>query len=178
MNKTFAAAAAFGLLALAPAITLAQDFGAAFSGFDTGSNQPIQIEADKLEVRDPEQLAIYTGNVVVRQGDTVMEAPELRVFYSGEAQGDTPGSEVSRLEAGVGVVVRSGDRTASGDQAILDMSQDLVTMTGNVVLTEGTNVVRGERLIVNLATDEGRMEGGRVQTLITPGSESDQPQSQ
>lgn len=175
--KTFLAAAALGLLPLLPASAAAQDFGAAFSGFSTGSDEPIQIEADKLEVRDPEQLAIYTGSVVVRQGETVMEAPELRVYYSGEAEGDTPGSEVSRLEAGVGVIVRSGDRTASGDQAVLDMMQDIVTMTGNVVLTEGTNVVRGERLIVNLATDEGRMEGGRVQTLITPGSASNgQPQ--
>ena len=48
------------------------------------------------------------------------------------------------------------------------MAQDLVTMTGNVVLTQGANVVRGERLVVNLATKQGRMEGGRVQTLITP----------
>lgn len=162
--------AALGLLALTSSAASAQDFGAAFAGFDSGSNEPIQIEADRLEVRDPEQLAIYTGNVIVRQGSTILEAPELRVFYSGTPEGtDAPGSEVERLEAGVGVTVRSGDRTASGDTAVLDMAQEIVTMTGNVVLTEGENVVRGERLIVNLATDEGRMEGGRVQTLINPG---------
>ena len=168
--RVLLATVALAMSALVPAGASAQDFGAAFAGFDTGSDEPIQIEADRLEVRDPEQLAIYSGNVIVRQGATVLEAPELRVFYTGESAGpDAPGSEVERLEAGGGVVVRSGDRTASGDQAILDMAQDIVTMTGNVVLTEGTNVVRGERLIVNLETDEGRMEGGRVQTLITPG---------
>jgi lipopolysaccharide export system protein LptA len=48
------------------------------------------------------------------------------------------------------------------------MQQDTVTMTGNVVLTQGPNVVRGERLVVNLKSKQGRMEGGRVQTLITP----------
>lgn len=173
--RMFLVLAALGLLALAPASSFAQDFGAAFSGFNTGSDQPIQIEADSLEVRDSEQLAIYTGNVVVRQGDTVLEAPRLQVFYAGEpTTPDTPGAQVQRLEAGTGVTVRSGDRTASGDQAVLDMAQDMVTMTGNVVITEGTNVVRGERLIVNLATDEGRMEGGRVQTLITPGQTNSQ----
>ena len=173
--RKFLVSAVLAPLALSPTISLAQDFGAAFSGFDTGSDQPIQIEADRLEVRDADKLAIYSGNVIVRQGETVLEAPQLQVFYSGQPAGpDAPGSEVERLEAGTGVTVRSGDRTASGDLAVLDMSQDLVTMTGNVVLTEGTNVVRGERLIVNLATDEGRMEGGRVQTLISPGETSSQ----
>jgi lipopolysaccharide export system protein LptA len=147
----------------------AQDFGAAFSGFDTGSGDPIQIEADKLEVRDIEKVAIYSGNVRVVQGGTLLEAPELRVFYAGESpESGKPGSGISRIEAGPGVSVRSGDQTATGDRAVLDMSRDLVTMSGNVVLTQGGNVVRGDRLIVDLASREGRIEGGRVQTLITP----------
>jgi lipopolysaccharide export system protein LptA len=173
-------AAALVLAALAPAA--AQEFGAAFAGFDTGSDEPIQIEADKLEVRDPEKLAIYSGNVQVRQGESVLEAPELRVYYTGDPAGqateqaageteggqEAPGSQVSRIEAGPGVTVRSGEQTASGDAVVLDMQQDLITMTGNVVLTQGPNVVRGQRLVVNLQTKQGRMEGGRVQTLITP----------
>jgi lipopolysaccharide export system protein LptA len=153
----------------------AQDFGAAFSDFSTGSNQPIQIEADRLEVRDQEKLAVYSGHVRVRQGDTILEAPELRVFYAGEGPkaGSVPmsgvvGAKVSRIEAGPGVNVRSGERTATGNRAILDMAKDLVTLEGNVVLTQGSSVVRGDRLIVNLATKQGRIEGGRVQTLITP----------
>jgi lipopolysaccharide export system protein LptA len=164
------------LLTVAAAMALAatgtvsaQDFGAAFSGFDTGSAVPIHIEADQLEVRDEEKVAVYSGNVRVQQGETSLETPALTIHYSGEATAaGVPGSQVSRLEAGPGVMVRSGDRTASGDRAVLDMASDVITMSGNVVLTEGQNVVRGERLIVNLATKQGRVEGGRVQTLITP----------
>ena len=163
--------------ALLSGAAAAQDFGAAFSGFDTGSGDPIQIEADRLEVRDPEKLAIYSGNVRVRQGATVLEAPELRVLYAGEpTAGGAPGSQVSRIEAGPGVVVRSEGQTASGDRAVLDMAQDLVTLTGNVVLTQGPNVVRGHRLTVNLQTKQGRIEGGRVQTLITPSGGLPKPQ--
>ena len=170
------ALAALALAALVGAAA-AQDFGAAFSGFDTGSGDPIQIEADRLEVRDAVKLAIYTGNVKVRQGGTILEAPELRVFYSGEpTAAGAPGSQVSRIEAGPNVLVRSADQTASGNYAILDMAQDLVTVTGNVVLTQGPNVVRGERLVINLATKQGRMEGGRVQTLITPSGGRPNPQ--
>lgn len=171
MRAKILAAAALALLAFASAAR-GQDFAAAFSDFDTGSDNPIQIEADRLEVRDPEKLAIYSGHVRVRQGDTILEAPELRVFYAGEGStsgaASVVGSKVSRIEAGPGVTVRSGDQTASGDRAVLDMANDLVTLEGNVVLTQGSNVVRGDRVIVNLATKQGRVEGRRVQTLITP----------
>jgi lipopolysaccharide export system protein LptA len=147
----------------------AQDFGGAFGGFGGGSEEPIQIEADALEVRDEEKLAIYSGNVRARQGDTLLQAPEMYVFYSGRVDANQePGSGVSRIEAYPDVVVSSVDQTATGDHMVIDMNADLITMTGNVVLTEGMNVVRGERLVVNMTTKQGRVEGGRVQTLITP----------
>ena len=170
MRQTLIATLALLLLALTPSLGAAQDFGAAFGGFDTGSEDPIQIEADKLEVRDPEKLAIYTGNVKVRQGGTVMESPELKVFYQqGGPEPGAPGSQVTRIEAGPKVLISSAKQTASGGQAVLDMAQEVITVTGNVVLTQGENIVRGQKLVVNLKTKQGRMEGGRVQTLITPG---------
>jgi len=170
MKQTFLAALAVAALALAPQPSRGQDFGAAFGGFDTGSEDPIQIEADRLEVRDPEKLAIYTGNVKVRQGGTPMDAPELKVFYQqGGPEPGAPGSQVTRIEAGPNVLVSSDKQTASGNQAVLDMAQEVITISGNVILTQGENIVRGERLVVNLKTKQGRMEGGRVQTLITPG---------
>src|SRR5690349_5818247 len=83
MKALFLAMSVLALSATAPSSGRAQSFGAAFAGFDSGSNDPIQIEADNLEVRDPEKLAIYSGNVKVRQGATLMETPELKVFYTG-----------------------------------------------------------------------------------------------
>jgi lipopolysaccharide export system protein LptA len=169
MRELLAAALVAVVAGLAPGLARAQDFGAPFAGFDTGSDEPIQIEADRLEVRDPEKLAVYTGNVQVRQGETVLEAPELRVFYTGEpTQSGAPGSQVARIEAGPKVDVRSGDQTASGATAVLDMQQNVITMSGGVVLTQGPNIVRGERLVVDLKSKQGRLEGGRVQTLIAP----------
>ena len=152
----------------------AQDFGAAFSGFNSGSDTPIQIEADRLEVRDAEKLAIYSGHVRVLQGDTLLEAPELRVFYTGEAAagGARQTASPARRCRGSRPVPASRCAPATRWRAATGRSStwtsDLVTMSGNVVLTQGQNVVRGERLVVNLTTKEGRIEGGRVQTLITP----------
>ena len=146
----------------------AQGFGEAFKGFSTESEDPIQIEADRLEVRDKEKVAVYAGNVRVRQGETVLKTAQLRVFYTGEATGTTPGSSVSRIEASNRVVVQSGSRTASGDKAVFEMAADRVTLTGNVVLTEGDNIVRGQKLVVDLKSRKARMEGDRVQTILTP----------
>jgi lipopolysaccharide export system protein LptA len=146
----------------------AQGFGEAFKGFSAESEDPIQIEADRLEVREKDKVAVYSGNVRVRQGETVLKTAQLRVFYTGEAAGATPGSSVSRIEASNRVVVQSGSQTASGDSAVFEMAADRVTLTGNVVLTEGENIVRGQKLVVDLKSRKARMEGDRVQTILTP----------
>ncbi|MYZ47638.1 LptA/OstA family protein [Propylenella binzhouense] len=173
----FAAAVAAG-----PASTAsAQGFGEAFTGLSTDSDQPIQIEADQLEVQDAKKLAIYRGNVRVLQGNTVLKTAELRVYYTGRPgggaaqsaststpQGGPAGSSVERIEAYGGVVVQSDTQTATGNRAVFEMAKDTVTLIGNVVLTEADNVVRGERLVVNLKTKEAKVEGGRVQTILAP----------
>lgn len=162
-------------LALTPVFpAAAQDASEAFRGFSSASNDPIQIEADRLEVRDEEKLAIYQGNVRVRQGDTLLKTAELRIHYTGEAAGGAPGSGVERIETAGAVTVQSGNQTAKGDRAVFEMAKDLVTMTGNVVLTEGDNVVRGDKLVVDLKAKKARMVSasssgsGRVQTIINP----------
>ncbi len=160
------------VMSLAPAA--AQDASKAFKGFSSTSNDPIQIEADRLEVRDEEKIAIYKGNVRVRQGETLLKTAELRVHYLGEASSGAPGSGVDRIETAGPLTVQSGKQTASGDKALFEMAKDLVTLTGNVILTEGDSVVRGDLLVVDLKAKKARMSGGgssaggRVQTVINP----------
>ena len=170
-----AALAGLAVILAVQAPAFAQDASKAFSGFSSASNDPIQIEADRLEVRDAEKIAIYQGNVRVRQGETLLKTAELRIHYIGEATGGAPGSGVDRIETAGAVTVQSGKQTASGDKAIFEIAKDLVTMTGNVVLTEGDNVVRGNRLVVDLKAKKAKMDSassqgsGRVQTIINPG---------
>lgn len=147
----------------------AQGLGEAFKGFSAGSDNPIQIEADRLEIRDEDKIAVYAGNVRVRQGETVLRTTQLRVFYTGDAAGAVPGSRVSRIEASDRVVVQTGSQTATSDAAVLELAADRITLTGNVVLTDGDNIVRGQRLVVDLKSRTARMEGDRVQTILTPG---------
>jgi len=161
----------------------------ALQGFSQNRDQPVHIEAATLEVRDKQKEATFSGDVRVKQGDTGLRCKSLVVFYEqgGEDASKTktmpaaspgPGGEqkIKRLEARGGVIVTQKDQTVTGELGIFDMKSNTVTMTGNpVVMTQGQNVLRGERLVVDLTSGVSRVESGkngqgRVQGLFIQGS--------
>jgi lipopolysaccharide export system protein LptA len=153
-------------------------------GFSKNKGQPVHIEAERLEVRDKDKTATFSGKVEVTQGDTTMRCRTLTVFYVGPAEkgaagkptasvGPTGDQKIKKLEAHGDVVVTQKDQIATGDTALFDMETNVVTMSGNVVLTQGQNVLRGNRLVVDMTTGYSRVEsaagkGGRVQGLFVP----------
>jgi lipopolysaccharide export system protein LptA len=157
----------------------------ALQGFQQNRGQPVQIEAARLEVRDKQKVATFTGNVKVVQGDTTMRCKTLVVFYeqkSNDAPGGKPmpaaqpgpggASQISRLEAKGSVVVTQKDQTATGDTGLFDMKANTVTLLNNVVVSQGPNVLRGERLVVDLTTGVSKVDAGNssgpVRMLILP----------
>jgi lipopolysaccharide export system protein LptA len=159
----------------------------ALQGFSQNHDQPVHIEAATLEVRDKDKVATFSGNVKVTQGDTIMKCKSLLVFYEGGDDADkgksmpaaTPGpggsQKIKRLEARGSVVVTQKDQTATGGLGVFDMRTNTVDLTGDVVMTQGQNMLRGDRLIVDLTTGVSRVESGkngqgRVQGLFQPGS--------
>ena len=151
----------------------------ALQGFSQNRNQPVQIEAATLEVRDRDKVATFSGNVNVTQGDTNMRARSLVVFYDQDAapggmKAAQPGPEgaqqIRRLEAKGDVVVTQKDQRATGDSGIFDMRANTVTLLGNVLVTQGRSVLKGDRLVVDLTNGVSRVEGkGGVSGLFTPG---------
>lgn len=156
-----------------PSATSAQTFSDAFAGFGSNQDEPIQIEASELQVEDQTNSATFTGDVVVSQGETQLKTQKLRVFYDGSATGSVQ-QKISRLEAAGRVHISSKDQTATGDQASFDMNRQVMVMTGDeVVLSQGPNVVVGNRLTVNLKTGKADLQAkksGRVKVLIQPNS--------
>jgi len=161
----------------------------AMQGFSQNRDQPIQIEAASLEMRDKKKEATFSGNVKVVQGDTIMTSRSLVVFYdsptpapalasnakaakSAPIQSATPGpggsSSIRRLEARGSVVVTQKDQVVTGETAVFDTKANLITMLGGIVLTQGKNVLRGDRLMVDMTTGVSRVESdsGRVQGLF------------
>jgi lipopolysaccharide export system protein LptA len=156
----------------------------ALQGFSQNRDQPVKIEAATLEVRDKDKVATFSGDVKVVQGDTTMRCKSLLVFYDtdnkpGAMKTDKPGpggqQAIKRLEARGGVIVTQKDQTATGAIGIFDMAKNTITLDGNVMITQGQNVLRGERLIVDVATGAARVESGskgRVSGVLFPGSVS------
>lgn len=153
----------------------------AFQGFTRNRKDPVKIEANSLEVRDKEKVAVFIGNVVVVQGDTTMRCKELVVFYDQENKPGAmktaqpgPGGQQSirRLEARGGVVVTQKEQTASGQTGIFDMKSNTITLDGGVTIAQGQNILRGARLVVDVATGAARVESGkgRVEGLFVPSS--------
>ena len=60
------------------------------------------------------------------------------------------------------------DQVVTGETAVFDTKTNLVTMLGGVILTQGKNVLRGDRLMVDMTTGVSRVESdsGRVQGLF------------
>lgn len=157
----------------------------AMQGFSQNRDKPIQIDALTLEMRDKDKAATFSGNVKVVQGDTTMRAQTLVVFYDEDPNSPkpkmksaTPGpggsSSIRRLEAKGGVTVTQKDQTVTGQTGIFDMRANTVTMLGGVVLTKDKNVLRGDRLVVDMTTGVSRVEssGGRgVQGMFQSSSQ-------
>lgn len=164
------------VLLAGPALAQGQNVPNALQGFARNRDEPVRINANSLEVRDKDKVAVFSGNVVVVQGDTTLSSKDLLVYYDGSVGAPEDGAglkqgQIRKLEATGGVVVRTKDQTATGETGIFEMQSNTVTLTGKpVVLTQGPNVIRGQRLVVNLVSGVSRFEGGRVESLIVPGS--------
>jgi lipopolysaccharide export system protein LptA len=162
----------------------------ALQGFSTNRDKPVKIRAASLEVRDKEKVATFSGDVHVVQGDTDMRCKTLMVYYEDNSNKDSketvkaaqpgPGGsgQIRRMEARGNVVVTQKDQTATGDRGDFDMRTNTVVLSGKVVVTKGRDVLRGERLVVNLTDGVSRMEGGQVEALFEPKSKSDQKSEQ
>ncbi|WP_128928683.1 LptA/OstA family protein [Bradyrhizobium guangxiense] len=199
-----AAALAVGIALVAGGAAMAQSamqgVPNAMQGFSQTRDQPIQIEAAALEMHDKKKEATFSGNVKVVQGDTTMTSKTLVVFY--ESGGDKPStpqpaakgaksapmqsaqpgpggsSSIKRLEARGNVVVTQKDQVVTGETAVFDTKTNLITMLGGpgpVVLTQCKNVMRGDRLTVDMTTGVSRVESdtGRVQVLLPQGAGND-----
>jgi lipopolysaccharide export system protein LptA len=197
-----AAALAVGVALMATGAAIAQStmqgVPNAMQGFSQNRDQPIQIEAASLEMRDKKKEATFSGNVKVIQGDTTMTSKTLVVFYD-SGGGDKPAapqpaakgtkgapmqsaqpgpggsSSIKRLEARGNVVVTQKDQVVTGETAVFDTKTNLITMLGGVVLTQCRNVLRGDRLAVDMTTGVSRVESdsGRVQALLPQGGSND-----
>lgn len=158
--------AAAALLAAGPASAqLAQD-----------SSAPIDITADEAEVVNSQCLAIWRGAAEALQARTRLRANLIRVYS--EKSGSDCGA-TDRLEAEGNVYYVTVDRAVRANNAVYSSASDTITLTGDVIIVEGKNVARGDRLVVNVETGaaemsasaRGRGNPNRVRGVFYPSGE-------
>jgi len=152
----------FSLISFNAPHVFAQSLADKFGGFSRDSNQPIDIEADQLKVNDVKKTALFSGNVKAKQGDFILRSRFLEVFYDGNAR---PGAKsgangkVKKLEAKGKVLITTKDKqSATSEWARFDVAKQTIILGDTVVLTQGGNILKGGRLIVNLKTRQSRFE--------------------
>lgn len=131
----------------------------AFGPFRQDPGDPVEITSERLEVDDTGGIATFIGDVIVIQGVMRLTAPRVRVEYT---SGD---GKIQQIHATQGVTMVNGEETAEGEEAVYSVDEGTVVMTGDVIVTQGPNILSGQRLRVNLDTGMGTMDG-RVRTIF------------
>lgn len=180
-----------------PAYAQAPGTGLA-SNFRANSDKPIEIQADMLEVDDKTKIATFRGGVSATQGDFNIKSKELVVSYlAGKpATGDAAnsplpgggGGEINQIDAKGNVIITTKDKQeATGDLAVFQVKKQLVVLTGDVKVKQGTNIIACEKATVNLTTgimtmvpkgtaaagETGAAEKGKVKIIFYPPESKD-----
>lgn len=184
--------------AAAPLAASAQEAAAGGEQVPFGSlklssgKDPVKIDADKLEMRDKDGMAIFTGNVSVTQGEAVLKSGKMIVYYNKDAQKQKGGnaapaggaaglssSGIDRLDISGKVYLKSGTQVATGDHGTYDGKSQIMVLEGpKVVLTDGDNVATGCKLTAHMDTGKAFLESckgaaakGRVSIIMSPGEQ-------
>lgn len=140
-------------------------------------NAPIYLSADRSDADQNTKTLVYSGHAIVHQGDVYLHTDRLKVVAP---DGKTP----DKIYADGHVILTAPSGTATGERGVYDVNPRIITLTGNVVLTRGENVMRGAKLTINLISGVAHLAGavadnpsgqkggqkGRIQGMFVPRS--------
>lgn len=149
------------LLFAASGMAAAQGAQIAFGNLQDNSELPVEVKSDNLDVDQVDGTAVFTGDVVIGQGDMRLSAERVRIVYLEDESG------IERLSASGGVTLVSGEDAAEAARADYNIETGIIEMRGDVLLLQGENAVSGDRMTVDTASGTARMSG-RVKTVLQP----------
>ncbi len=138
--------ALFTLISMLPLAGKCQDY----AGYDT--SLPVEITADQLDILQKNKLAVFRGNVVAQQGTIKLRADTMTVHYRQPTEREDGAAAVSKIEVMGNVFMATPQESAQAKKGMYDLDEKMIYLLGNVVLTRGKNVLKGERLQYNLKT--------------------------
>ncbi|SEM26369.1 lipopolysaccharide export system protein LptA [Syntrophus gentianae] len=141
--------------------------------------EPIRIDADRLDAYNDKRLVVFAGNAVAVQGDKVIKSDKILLYYKkkeGEAKKGAVkdigrAGDLERIEAKGHVIVTQGERVVTGEEAVYFQDAQKIVVTGNPVMREKKNVIRGDRIVVFVKENRGMVESSqhkRVTATVYP----------
>lgn len=139
------------------------------------AKDPVNIDAGKLDYFEKEQKLIYSGSVIVTNGPSTLKATRLIIFLEGKVDqpAATTNDRVKHIDVEGPVTLVSKDQIGTGDRGSYEKSENKVYLIGNVTLTQGENIVKGDKLVYDVTTgmatvQGGAAQGGRVRSTFMP----------
>ena len=158
----------------------------AWAQISSSSNGPIDITADNGTLVNASCEATWSGSAEALQGTSRLRANVIRAFLKKKPPGagapaaagavQTDCGATQRIEADGDVFYVTPDEVARGEHAVYDADTDQIVMTGNVIVVQGKNVVRGDKMTIQVQTREVRIDSaakgrgtpGRVRGVFYP----------
>ncbi|MBU1304065.1 MAG: LPS export ABC transporter periplasmic protein LptC [Alphaproteobacteria bacterium] len=116
----------------------------------------VNITADLFDLDEANHTAVFTGNVVVVHPTVTVWAPRVVATY-----GDGGTSDIKTFEATGDVKLQTVDQTATGQRAVFTPADQLLRLTGNVVVVNAGGTVNSSELVVNLETNVSTFTSGK-----------------
>jgi lipopolysaccharide export system protein LptA len=153
------------------------------------SDQPVNVEADSVEIDDQKQEAVFVGNVVLTQGTLMLKADRIIVkqsgsgFQSGIATGK-PAYFRQKREGSDDFIEGQAERLVYNGEA------EKVELFSNAKLNRGGDEITGNYISYNAVTEFFEVKGGgsdagtpgsppgRVRAVIQPRNSDDNSSSQ
>lgn len=145
-------------------------------------NEPIEIVADRMEAFQTKKMAVFSGNAEATQGDIKLKTDRLTIYYKdagrkkekiGNQDVGTSG-EIDRIEAKGNVKITQKQMSATANEALYRQETAQIILTGNPVLQDGNNTIKGCRIVIFINENRGKVEQcdtgntGRVTAIIQP----------
>lgn len=146
---------------LLPSAASAQGAQIAFGDTAQDSRLPVEVTADNLDVNQDDGTAVFTGNVLIGQGEMRLSAPRVLVVYKSDQSG------IEMLQATGGVTLVSGEDAAEAQSADYNIDSGMIELQGSVLLVQGTNALTGDKMFVDTRSGTARVSG-RVKTILQP----------
>ena len=129
-------------------------------GISADPTAPVEVTADSLSVDQASGTAVFTGSVVIGQGELRLTAPEVRVTYGAET------GDITRMQASGGVTFATATEAAEARTADYDIGAGTLTLEGDVLLTQGASALSSQRMVIDLESGSAQMTG-RVSTVFS-----------